>query len=200
MKPVWTLREAGKKVAAIRHPMPYGDLTEQVCQRYAELSDLDRYRCTIEEREEYEPHIAAGTLVFAGVDYAKILEAAQNEADVILWDGGNNDLPFIKPDLHITLVDPHRPGHELSYQPGETNLRMADVVVINKVETASSDAIDTVRANVSAVNPEATQRDRSRTPTGSTRTSTRSSRRWATAMRRSPSSRRRSIEWIAMRW
>ncbi len=150
------LKAAGKRVAAIRHPMPYGDLRKQVCQRFAELADLDRYECTIEEREEYEPHIVAGNVIFAGVDYARILAEAEKEADVILWDGGNNDMPFYKPDLYITVVDPHRPGHELAYYPGETNLRMADVVIINKMDTARPEDIETVRANVAAVNPQAT--------------------------------------------
>src|SRR6266487_2211861 len=121
------LREAGKQVAVVRHPMPYGDLAAQAVQRFASYEDLDEHECTIEEREEYEPHLAEGHLVFAGVDYERILRAAEQEADVILWDGGNNDTPFIKPDLHIVVVDPHRPGHELRYHPGETNLRMADV-------------------------------------------------------------------------
>jgi predicted GTPase len=150
------LVQLGKKVAVIRHPMPYGDLTKQICQRFATLSDLDSYNCTIEEREEYEPHIVAGNLLFAGVDYAEILRRAQQEADVILWDGGNNDLPFYRPDLHIVVADPHRPGHEVSYYPGETNLRMANLVIINKVDTASTENIAAVMANVRAVNPAAT--------------------------------------------
>ena len=150
------LKKAGKTIAAVRHPMPYGDLAKQVCQRFAALSDLDRYECTIEEREEYEPHIAAGNLVFAGVDYEKILRAAEAEADVVLWDGGNNDLPFFKPTLHITVVDPHRPGHERKYFPGETNLRMADVVVVNKMDTAQAPDIATVLNNIREVNPDAT--------------------------------------------
>ncbi len=150
------LKEAGKKVAAVRHPMPYGDLTQQVCQRFATLEDMDRYHCTIEEREEYEPHIAAGNVVFAGVDYLKILHAAEVEADVILWDGGNNDMPFFKPDLFITVVDPHRPGHERRYYPGETNLYMADVIVVNKVDTAKPDDVEVVLHNVRATNPRAT--------------------------------------------
>ncbi len=147
------LKVLGKRVAAIRHPMPYGDLTKQICQRFATLEDLDRHECTIEEREEYEPHIAAGNLVFAGIDYAKILTAAEAEADVILWDGGNNDMPFFKPDLFITVTDPHRPGHELRYYPGETNLRMADVVVVNKVGTARAEDVETVLANIRRANP-----------------------------------------------
>ncbi len=149
------LKKLGRKVAAIRHPMPYGDLRKQVCQRYATLEDLDRYECTIEEREEYEPHIVAGNLIFAGIDYAQILRAAEQEAEVILWDGGNNDMPFFRPNLMITVVDPHRPGHELRYYPGETNLRMADVVVINKVDTAEPQNVRQVIDNVRAVNPQA---------------------------------------------
>ena len=136
--------------------MPYGDLAKQVCQRFATLADLDLHNCTIEEREEYEPHIAAGNIVFAGVDYAQILAAAEREADVVLWDGGNNDMSFYKPDLYITVVDPHRAGHELRYYPGETNLRMADVVVVNKADTARQPDIDLVLANVRLVNPQAT--------------------------------------------
>ena len=149
------LREQGRKVAVVRHPMPYGDLTKQVCQRFAELADLDRHKCTIEEREEYEPHIAAGNLVYAGVDYALILREAQKEADVIVWDGGNNDTSFFKPDLYITVVDPHRPGHERRYHPGETNLLLADVIVINKILTASADGIVEVKNNVAELNPDA---------------------------------------------
>ncbi len=149
------LKKLGKKVAAIRHPMPYGDLRKQVCQRFASLEDLDRYECTIEEREEYEPHIVAGNLIFAGIDYRQILQAAESEAEVILWDGGNNDMPFFRPDLMITVVDPHRPGHELRYYPGETNLRMADLVVVNKVDTAEPQNVRQVIDNVRAVNPNA---------------------------------------------
>jgi predicted GTPase len=137
-------REAGKRVAVLRHPMPYGDLTQQVVQRFERYEDLEAAEATIEEREEYEPHLAEGNLVFAGIDYERILRAAEEEADVILWDGGNNDTPFIKPDLHIVVVDPHRPGHELRYHPGETNLRMADVCVVNKVDSASQEGIDAV--------------------------------------------------------
>lgn len=150
------LKATGRKVAAVRHPMPYGDLTQQVCQRFATLEDMDRYRCTIEEREEYEPHIAAGNVVFAGVDYEKILRAAEAEADVVLWDGGNNDMPFFKPDLYITVVDPHRPGHERRYYPGETNLYMADVIVVNKVDTAKPEDVETVLQSVRDTNPDAT--------------------------------------------
>jgi predicted GTPase len=149
------LHEMGKKVVAIRHPMPYGDLVAQKVQRFAELADLDKHNCTIEEREEYEPHIVSGNIIYAGVDYEAILREAEKEADIILWDGGNNDLPFYQPDLHIVLVDPHRPGDELYYYPGEANLRMADVVVINKIETAESEDILEVRENIKAVNPTA---------------------------------------------
>jgi predicted GTPase len=137
-------REAGKRVAVLRHPMPYGDLTKQAVQRFVRYEDLDAADATIEEREEYEPHLAEGNLVFAGIDYERILRAAEQEADVILWDGGNNDTPFIKPDLHIVVVDPHRPGHELRYHPGETNLRMADVCVVNKIDSAPQEGIDAV--------------------------------------------------------
>src|SRR6266550_274676 len=137
-------RKAGKRVAVLRHPMPYGDLTKQAVQRFERYEDLDAADATIEEREEYEPHLAEGNLVFAGIDYERILRAAEREADVILWDGGNNDTPFIEPDLHIVVVDPHRPGHELRYHPGETNLRMADVCVVNKIDSASQDGIDAV--------------------------------------------------------
>jgi predicted GTPase len=149
------LRDLGKRVVTVRHPMPYGTLAEQICQRFASYDDLDRYQTTIEEREEYEPHIDRGGVVFAGVDYEVILRAAEKEADIILWDGGNNDLPFYKPDLHVVVVDPHRPGHELSYFPGEANLRMADVVLINKIDTADLEGVNTVRTNVRAVNPSA---------------------------------------------
>lgn len=149
------LHDMGKKVVAIRHPMPYGDLFAQKVQRFAALEDLDKYNCTIEEREEYEPHIVSGTVIYAGVDYEAILREAEKEADIILWDGGNNDLPFYQPDLHIVIVDPHRPGDELYYYPGEANLRMADVVIINKIETADSDDILEVRENIKAVNPTA---------------------------------------------
>jgi predicted GTPase len=137
-------RDAGKRVAVLRHPMPYGDLTAQAVQRFERYEDLDAADATIEEREEYEPHLAEGNLVFAGVDYERILRAAEEEADVVLWDGGNNDTPFIKPDVHIVVVDPHRPGHELRYHPGETNLRMADVCVVNKIDSASQEGIDAV--------------------------------------------------------
>jgi len=147
------LREAGMKVVVVRHPMPYGDLARQKVQRFAGEDDLVKHEVTIEEREEYEPHIASGSVVYAGVDYGAILQEAEKEADVILWDGGNNDTPFFRPDVHITLVDPHRPGHELRYYPGETNVRMADVIIINKVETAPPEGIQEVRENVETVNP-----------------------------------------------
>lgn len=147
------LQEMGKKVVAIRHPMPYGDLVKQRVQRFASYSDLDLHETTIEEREEYEPHIDRGIVVYAGVDYEAILRQAEQEADVILWDGGNNDLPFYKPDLHIVVADPHRAGHELSYWPGSANFRMADVIIINKVDTADLQPISAVRDNAAAVNP-----------------------------------------------
>jgi predicted GTPase len=149
------LKDLRQKVAVVRHPMPYGDLSKQICQRFASVRDMDEQHCTIEEREEYEPHIATGNVVFAGVDYEQILRRAEQEADVILWDGGNNDMPFYRPDLNIVVADPLRPGHELRYYPGETNLRMADVVVINKVDTAAPADIATVEANVRAANPRA---------------------------------------------
>ncbi len=149
------LKKLGKKTVVIRHPMPYGDLTKQVVQRFASAEDLDKHNCTIEEREEYEPHIDRGNVVYAGVDYEKILRQAEQEADVILWDGGNNDFPFFKPDLHIVVADPHRPGHEVTYHPGETNLRMADVIVINKIETAYPEDIQVVRENIRSANPRA---------------------------------------------
>lgn len=149
------LRDLGKKVVAVRHPMPYGDLAKQAVQRFATYEDLDLHETTIEEREEYEPHIDNGFVVYAGVDYEKILRQAEEEAEVILWDGGNNDTPFYKPDLHIVLVDPHRPGHEVSYYPGETNLRMADLVIVNKVNTADPANVETVLANCRRTNPRA---------------------------------------------
>ncbi len=149
------LKKMGFKVAIIRHPMPYGVLADQIWQRFGSYEDLDRHQCTIEEREEYEPHISNGVLVFAGVDYAKILREAEKEADIIVWDGGNNDLPFYYPDLHIVVADPHRAGHELAYYPGEANLRMADIVVINKVDTAKQENLEVVRRNINAVNPDA---------------------------------------------
>jgi predicted GTPase len=149
------LRRAGLKVVAIRHPMPYGDLAAQAVQRFATLEDLERQLCTIEEREEYEPHLVHGTVVYAGVDYEGILRQAEREADVILWDGGNNDTPFYVSDLEIVVADPHRPGHELAYYPGEVNLRRAQVVVINKVDTAAAENIAAVRRNIQQANPKA---------------------------------------------
>jgi predicted GTPase len=146
----------GYKVAAIRHPMPYGDLVKQAVQRYADYSDLDKHECTIEEREEYEPHLDNGVIVYAGVDYGKILRQAEQEVDIILWDGGNNDFPFYVSDLQIVVADPHRPGHEMTYHPGETNIRAADVFVINKVDTAPPESVIQVRQNLRAVNPKAT--------------------------------------------
>ena len=150
------LREAGKKVVAIRHPMPYGDLVKQKVQRFATLEDLKKHECTIEEIEEYEPHIALGGVIYAGVDYEAILREAEKEADVILWDGGNNDTAFYNADVTFTVVDPLRPGHELSYYPGTTSLRMADAVVINKIESADAKDVLTVRNNIRSVNPNAT--------------------------------------------
>jgi len=149
------LRREGWKPVVIRHPMPYGDLAAQAVQRFAVMADLDHHQCTIEEREEYEPHLREGTVVYAGVDYGRILSQAEKEADVVIWDGGNNDTPFYASDVEIVVVDPHRPGHELSYFPGEVNLRRADMVVINKVDTAAPQDIETVRKNVRASNPKA---------------------------------------------
>ncbi|MBN1954777.1 MAG: GTPase [Anaerolineae bacterium] len=149
------LQRMGKKMVVVRHPMPYGDLAAQAVQRFATYQDLDRYECTIEEREEYEPHIDRDIIVYAGVDYEAILRQAEAEADVVVWDGGNNDLPFYRPDLFIVVADPHRPGHEIRYHPGEANLRAADVVVINKVDTANLDGVTQVRDNVYALNPKA---------------------------------------------
>ena len=150
------MKARGKKVIVVRHPMPYGELETEAIQRFATHGDMDKQQCTIEEREEYEPHIDEGNIVYAGVDYEKILLAAEKEADLILWDGGNNDLPFYKPDIHIVVADPHRAGHELSYYPGETNVRMADVIVINKVDSAAPDNVRLVRENVKQLNPAAT--------------------------------------------
>lgn len=149
------LRQRGLRVAVVRHPMPYGDLAAQAVQRFADLDDLDRHDCTIEEREEYEPHLVAGSIVYAGVDYERILRQAEAEADVIVWDGGNNDLPFFVPDLHLVVVDPLRPGDELKYHPGEANLLMADVVLVNKCDAASLEAIEMVEANARKLNPDA---------------------------------------------
>jgi len=149
------LRSKGRRVVAIRHPMPYGDLEKQAVQRFATYADLDKHECTIEEREEYEPHIDKGIIVYAGVDYEKILRQAEKEADVILWDGGNNDTPFYVPDLHITIADPHRAEHARLYYPGETNVRMADVVIVNKVDTAKAKDVDLVKDIVKELNPRA---------------------------------------------
>ena len=150
------LKAHGKKVIVVRHPMPYGELETEAVQRFATHEDMDKEQCTIEEREEYEPHIDVGDVVYAGVDYESILRSAEKEADIILWDGGNNDLPFYKPDLHVVVADPHRPGNELSYYPGETNVRMADVIVINKVDSAPPENVRLVRENVKQLNPTAT--------------------------------------------
>ncbi len=150
-----TLKAKGRRVVVIRHPMPYGDLVKQAVQRFATYEDLDRHECTIEEREEYEPHIDNGIVVYAGVDYGAILKQAEKEADVILWDGGNNDFSFYRPDLEIVVVDPHRAGHELRYHPGETNFRRADVYVVNKIDTADQDKVQQVLDNIKKVNPRA---------------------------------------------
>jgi len=150
------LKDAGKRVVAVRHPMPYGDLVAQRVQRYATLEDLDRYDTTIEEREEYEPHITSGTTIYAGVDYGAILEQAQAECDVLLWDGGNNDLPFYRPDVHVVVADPLRAGHESSYHPGEANLRMADVIIINKMDSASIEQVNSLMDTIHRANPRAT--------------------------------------------
>lgn len=152
---VQILRAKGLKVVVVRHPMPYGDLAEQVVQRFETLEDLKRHKTTIEEMEEYEPHIDRGAVVYAGVDYGKILEEAEKEADVIVFDGGNNDFPFYVPDIHIVIADPHRPGHEVMYHPGETNARLADVVIINKIDTAEPENIEQVRQTIRVVNPRA---------------------------------------------
>ncbi|MBI4670565.1 MAG: GTPase [Chloroflexi bacterium] len=152
---VAALKDMGMRVVVVRHPMPYGDLVKQAVQRFETYDDLAKHAVTIEEREEYEPHLARGTVVYAGVDYEKILRAAEQEADVVLWDGGNNDYAFYKPDLYITVVDPHRPGHELAYYPGETNLRLADVVVINKIDTAHPADVEKVRQSIRETNPRA---------------------------------------------
>ena len=149
------LKDAGKRVVAVRHPMPYGDLAAQAVQRFAALSDLDLHKCTIEEREEYEPHITSGTVIYAGVDYGAILEQAQAECDVLLWDGGNNDIPFYVPDVWIALLDPLRAGHELTYYPGETNLRGADVVIINKMDSATPEQVAQLEATIAEANPDA---------------------------------------------
>jgi predicted GTPase len=149
------LKDMGKQVVAIRHPMPYGDLNAQKVQRFASIEDLKKHDCTIEEMEEYEPHIASGTIIYAGVDYEAILREAEKEADVILWDGGNNDIPFYKPDLWITVVDPHRPGHEVDYYPGKVNVERAHVILFNKMATAEEEGVKTVEMNVRRMNPNA---------------------------------------------
>ena len=151
-----TLKDQGKRVVAVRHPMPYGNLEAQRVQRFATLEDLDRYDTTIEEREEYEPHITSGTIIYAGVDYGDILERAQAECDVLLWDGGNNDLPFYAPDVHVVVADPLRAGHETSYHPGEANLRMADVIVINKMDSAAIEQVNQLMDTIRELNPTAT--------------------------------------------
>ncbi len=149
------LRDFGRRPVVVRHPMPYGDLLSQRVQRFESYEDLERYDVTIEEREEYEPHLRRNTIVYAGVDYEAILRRAEEDGDVILWDGGNNDLPFYRPDLHIVVADPHRPGHELAYHPGEANLRLADVVIINKAGSARPEDVQAVRRNIAGANPEA---------------------------------------------
>lgn len=149
------LMEKGLRVVVVRHPMPYGDLLKQECQRFATMDDCVKNECTIEEREEYEPYICCGTVVYSGVDYEKILKAAEEEADIIIWDGGNNDIPFYKPDLHIVIADPHRAGHELTYYPGEVNVRIADVVIVNKVDSAKKEDVELVIRNVRSINEKA---------------------------------------------
>ena len=149
------LSSAGFRTVVIRHPMPYGDLGQQIVQRFENLEDMDKYDCTIEEREEYEPHINNGAIVYAGVDYVAILKEAEQEADVILWDGGNNDTPFYKPDLWITVADPHRPGHELQYVPGNVNFERADIIIINKIDSALPENVAIVEANAASINPDA---------------------------------------------
>ena len=149
------LSDLGKKVVSVRHPMPYGDLTKQVVQRFSKYEDFERHNCTIEEREEYEPVIRMGGVIYAGIDYGKILEEAEKEADVVVWDGGNNDTPFYKPDIHIVIFDPHRAGHETTYHPGETNMLMADIAIINKVDSADPQNVEKVRQTIEAHNPKA---------------------------------------------
>ena len=160
------LRRLGKGVVVVRHPMPYGDLRAQVVQRFSSYEDFERHRCTLEEREEYEPLVEEGIVVYAGVDYGLILEAAEKEAEIIVWDGGNNDTPFYHPDVHIVLFDPHRPGHELAYFPGETNMLMADIAIINKVDTAQPEHVAQVRREYRAAQPEGPDRPRRITRTG----------------------------------
>ncbi|MCZ7398145.1 MAG: cyclic 2,3-diphosphoglycerate synthase [Candidatus Methanoperedens sp.] len=150
------LKERGYRVVVVRHPMPYGDLLRQECQRFASMEDCVRNECTIEEREEYEPYICCGSVVYSGVDFKKILGAAEKEADIIIWDGGNNDIPFYKPDLHIVIADPHRAGHELTYYPGEVNVRLADVVIVNKVDSARKEDVELVIKNVRSINKKTT--------------------------------------------
>lgn len=150
------IKNAGKRVVIVRHPMPYGDLKKQAVQRFERIEDLDKNNCTIEEREEYEQHIKSGIVVYAGVDYKRILRRAEKEADIIIWDGGNNDTPFFKPDLHIVVLDALRPGHELLYYPGQTNFRMADVLIINKENVASKQSIEEIMQNIKMYNPNAT--------------------------------------------
>ena len=152
---VRTLKEMGYRVVVIRHPMPYGDLVKQRLQRYETYADLDLHECTVEEREDYEPHIDNGAIVYSGVDYQDIIDAAEEEADIVIWDGGNNDFPFYKPSKHIVIVDPHRVGHELYYYPGETNVRMADIVIVSKVNTAKAEDVKQIKENVRAINPDA---------------------------------------------
>ena len=154
------LKARGNRVVVVRHPMPYGDLTQQVVQRFSNYDDFERHRCTIEEREEYEPLVEQGIVVYSGIDYGKILTAAESEADVIIWDGGNNDTPFYRPDVHIVLFDPHRAGHERLYYPGETNMLMADIAVINKVDSAPPEKVDQVRANIQRFAPQIQDRAR----------------------------------------
>ncbi|UCE34265.1 MAG: GTPase, partial [Deltaproteobacteria bacterium] len=154
-KVIQIVQKMDKRVVAVRHPMPYGDLTKQVVQRFSAYEDFEKYNCTIEEREEYEPMVRMGTVVYAGVDYEKILREAEKEADVIVWDGGNNDTPFFRPDIHIVVFDPHRPGHETTYHPGETNLILADVAVINKVDSAVPENVEKVRKAIEKNNPRA---------------------------------------------
>jgi len=154
-KLVGILNERGLRVVVVRHPMPYGDLRRQECQRFATMDDCVRHECTIEEREEYEPYICCGTVVYSGIDHKKILASAEKEADIIIWDGGNNDIPFYKPDLHIVVADPHRPGHELTYYPGEVNVLLADVVIVNKVDSAKKEDVELVIKNVKSINKRA---------------------------------------------
>jgi predicted GTPase len=152
---VQTLRNAGKKVVSVRHPMPYGDLTKQIVQRFAAYEDFEKHDCTIEEREEYEPVVDMGAVVYAGVDYEKILRQAETEADIIVWDGGNNDTPFYKPDVHVVIFDPHRVGHESTYHPGETNMLLADIAVINKVDSAKPEDVEALKQTIRQNNPKA---------------------------------------------